>query len=62
VLSGGGGGYGSPLERDMKRVERDVHLGYVTREAARDIYGVVLDDDGHALEKQTLERRRLLKR
>ena len=35
--------------REVARVERDVRLGYVTRNAALDIYGVVLDDEGGAL-------------
>ena len=34
----GGGGFGDPLERDPERVERDVRLGYVTREAAERDY------------------------
>ncbi len=41
----GGGGYGDPLKRDPERVARDVSRGYVTREAARADYGVVLNDD-----------------
>lgn len=40
-----GGGYGSPLERDPERVRRDVLEGWVTRERARDAYGVVFDED-----------------
>jgi N-methylhydantoinase B len=44
ITSGGGGGYGNPLERDPVRVERDVRLGYVSREAAFTDYGVVLDE------------------
>ena len=43
--TGGGGGYGSPLERDPERVRRDVALGYVTHEGARRDYGVALADD-----------------
>ncbi|MBN1107021.1 MAG: hydantoinase B/oxoprolinase family protein, partial [Deltaproteobacteria bacterium] len=39
----GGGGYGSPLERDPERVERDVREGYVSVEGARKDYGVVID-------------------
>ena len=34
----GGGGFGDPRERDPERVERDVRLGYVTREAAERDY------------------------
>jgi N-methylhydantoinase B/oxoprolinase/acetone carboxylase alpha subunit len=40
-----GGGYGDPLERDPDRVLNDVEDGIVSREEAREIYGVVIDDD-----------------
>jgi N-methylhydantoinase B len=41
LRSGGGGGFGSPLERDLNALERDVRCGYVSREAAEDLYGAV---------------------
>ncbi|WP_395109490.1 hydantoinase B/oxoprolinase family protein [Actinomadura sp. SCN-SB] len=40
----GGGGYGDPLLRDPKLVAADVRDGYVTAQAARRTYGVVLAD------------------
>ena len=43
VRSGGGGGHGSPLERPIEVVQHDVRQGYVSVEAARDLYGVVID-------------------
>jgi N-methylhydantoinase B len=46
VRSGGGGGYGSPFERDPGAVALDVRRGFLSRAAARDDYGVVLDDSG----------------
>lgn len=49
----GGGGYGDPLERDVKKVALDVERGYVTREAARADYGVVFLDDGRVDEAAT---------
>lgn len=39
----GGGGYGSPHEREPSKVLRDVLTGLVTPGAARDIYGVLID-------------------
>jgi N-methylhydantoinase B len=42
----GGGGYGPPSARDPERVRWDVLNGYVSREAADRLYGVVLSDDG----------------
>jgi N-methylhydantoinase B len=40
----GGGGYGDPLFRELTAVASDVRDGYVSIEAARDLYGVILDD------------------
>jgi N-methylhydantoinase B len=45
---GGGGGYGSPLDRDPNRVLKDVRDGLVSLERARNVYGVsikLVDDD-----------------
>jgi N-methylhydantoinase B len=53
----GGGGYGSPLDRDPARVAKDVAEGYVTRSRAEDVYGVVLDASG-AVNLEATERRR----
>ena len=53
-LSSGGGGYGPPSERDPKRVEKDVREGWVTRERAERVYGVVLDDEGVVDEARTV--------
>lgn len=43
VRSGGGGGFGDPLDRDPEAVRVDLREGYVSPAAARDEYGVVLD-------------------
>jgi N-methylhydantoinase B len=45
LLTGGGGGYGPPFERDPERVRSDVLDGYVTQEGARRDYGVALTSD-----------------
>ena len=42
-VSGGGGGVGNPVERDPEAVLSDVINEWVTVEAARDIYKVVVD-------------------
>ncbi len=42
--TGGGGGYGEALKRDVAAVRDDVIDGHVTTKHARDVYGVVLDD------------------
>jgi len=51
VVTTGGGGWGDPLEREVERVREDVIDGKVSRDAARQDYGVVfakaagLDED-----------------
>jgi len=40
-----GGGYGDPLERDAEMVLKDIVLGLVSTEAAREIYGVIIYGD-----------------
>jgi N-methylhydantoinase B len=39
--SAGGGGYGSPLERDPARVLHDLAEGWISAERARSVYGLV---------------------
>lgn len=46
VSSGGGGGWGDPLNRDPLAVLEDVRGDIVSIDAARDIYGVAMSDDG----------------
>jgi N-methylhydantoinase B len=42
----GGGGYGAPRERDPQLVAADVADQRISRQRARDVYAVVLHDDG----------------
>jgi N-methylhydantoinase B len=42
-MTGGGGGYGPPSEREPDAIRRDVREGYVSAEAARRDYGIDLD-------------------
>ena len=46
VRTGGGGGWGDPLEREPERVKADVLEGFVARETAQSEYGVVLNGAG----------------
>src|SRR5262249_12014510 len=61
VLSGGGGGWGDPLERDVRMVLEDVLDEIVSPESAYSDYGVVLkvEDDGTVVvdESATAKRR-----
>jgi hypothetical protein len=44
------GGYGPAIEREPERVSDDVRLGFVSVEAARSAYGVVLDPKSFAVD------------
>lgn len=46
-LTNSAGGWGDPLDRDPEAVKRDVRDEYVSIEAARDQYGVVIEGDPH---------------
>ena len=56
VNSGGGGGFGSPLERPAETVRDDVRQGYVSAAAALSLYGVVIDPDTLELDARATER------
>ncbi|HYQ94364.1 MAG TPA: hypothetical protein VEP70_05975, partial [Burkholderiales bacterium] len=62
VRTGGGGGWGEPLERDPERVRFDVLEEFVSRAAARDLYGVALRDDLSVDQAATRDLRRKLGR
>jgi len=57
MLWQGGGGYGDPVRRDPDAVAIDVKDQRVSREAARDIYGVVVNEDGQVDAAATKSRR-----
>ena len=46
MQSGGGGGFGDPMERDPELVGEDVREGYVSPTVAHNVYGVVLTSTG----------------
>lgn len=56
-LSCGGGGYGPPAERDSERVRWDVEQGWVSRERAAAIYGVIVDHEFHVDAEATRQAR-----
>jgi N-methylhydantoinase B len=57
LMTGGGGGYGVPTERDREAVRNDVIDGFVSREAAERDYGVALDED-LGIDEEATERLR----
>lgn len=60
VSTPGGGGWGDPMKRDPRAARADVLRGFVSREAAESLYGVVLGRaPGFKIdESETRERRR----
>jgi len=61
VRTGGGGGWGDPLDRDPALVRNDVIEQLVSRRLAADTYGVVLRDDLTLDEAATAQRRNTLR-
>lgn len=57
VRTAGGGGYGLAIDRNVAHVVLDVAQGYVSQQAARLSYGVVLDELGQADLAATAELR-----
>ena len=51
IVTAGGGGWGSPLERPAAQVLGDVLDGFITAESARRDYGVVLSSDETTLDE-----------
>lgn len=45
--SGGGGGFGDPLERDAGLVAHDLRQEYISSAVAHDTYGVIVDGQGN---------------
>jgi N-methylhydantoinase B len=58
IRSGGGGGYGSPLERGAELVLEDVRQGYVSIAAAAEHYGVVIDPATLEIDRAATEKLR----
>ncbi len=56
-----GGGWGSPLDRDVDAVAMDVREGYVSKESAEKDYGVVLKSDGSVEIEATAKQREKLR-
>jgi N-methylhydantoinase B len=56
--TGGGGGYGSPLERDPKMVLQDVINGFVSLTKAKEEYGVVIDENEMKVDTEATRKAR----
>jgi N-methylhydantoinase B len=62
IRSGGGGGYGSPLERKLEEIEEDVRQGYVSIKAAAEHYAVVIEPATLTVDRPATERLRAERR
>jgi N-methylhydantoinase B len=58
LRSGGGGGFGSPLERDLDSLARDVRCGYVSKDAAEKYYGAVFEPATNRIDPAATKIRR----
>ena len=58
IRSGGGGGWGDPLDRDPVLVLWDVVNEYITPETARKVYGVVVDPETRTINWQETRKLR----
>jgi N-methylhydantoinase B len=57
IITGGGGGWGPPMERPPEDVARDLRDGLIAAAAARQTYGVVVDAAGAVDAAATAEAR-----
>jgi N-methylhydantoinase B len=62
VETAGGGGWGSPLDRDPEKVLIDVLDEYVSLESAREDYGVVIDPAAKTVDAKATAALRAAKR
>lgn len=53
ISAGGGGGFGDPRERPVADVVADCEDGLISAERAREVYGVLLGDDGSVDDEAT---------
>ena len=53
----GGGGFGDPLEREIDLIQKDMDSFAISAEAAKEIYGAIVDENGE-VEKTATEKER----
>ena len=58
LRSGGGGGFGSPLERDLESLAHDLRCGYVSKHAAETYYGAVFAPGTNTIDAAATAARR----
>ena len=62
LLTGGGGGFGPPDERDPERVKNDLRQEYICKESAKKIYKVAVLKSGNVDTKATIDLRNKVKK
>lgn len=60
ALGPGGGGYGPPWERAVARIARDISEGWVSRQRATEVYGVIFGANGDIDMEATKARRQAM--
>jgi len=58
LKSGGGGGYGSPLDRPIDKVEEDLREGYISKQRAQACYGLIFDVASGEVDHEATETKR----
>lgn len=59
LITGTGGGYGNPLNREPEKVQRDVLNEYITVKEAEELYGVIINEDTYEIIGFTDQRKQL---
>ena len=59
MFTGGGGGHGDPFERPAEEVLAEVRAEYISAEAAREDYGVIIAADGKSVDAQSTAQLRI---
>jgi N-methylhydantoinase B len=58
LASSGGGGYGSPCNRDSEKIRLGVQYGFVSRDQALNVYGAVLKGKDLSVDAEATETQR----
>ena len=60
--SGGGGGWGDPLDREIKSIERDLEYEYISKKAAKEQYGIIINSNTGKIDYKLTEENRVLRK
>ncbi|MDD5702767.1 MAG: hydantoinase B/oxoprolinase family protein, partial [Dehalococcoidales bacterium] len=61
MIAGSKGGWGDPLEREFRRLEKDAHYGWLTPEAIKSVYGTLIDEKGKVKAAESTELRQQMR-